>query len=327
MFWASLLLLWGGLMLLLQQMSTISKPPENQRLSEVRKPLISEKAPYKMPHTEKRRLPTAPETELTEKPEEEADAGREPPYSTDAEIPEANEEHKVSHAIADRQIQKPRGTVSIIIDDMGRDIESAKKFLALPYPLAFAVLPYEAHSKEVAEMIRKSGRTLLLHMPMEPRGYPEVNPGPGALLLSQSEEEQYRLFKKALKQVPGALGVNNHMGSRFTEDREAMRRFMRWLKEEGLFFVDSRTTAKTVACEAAREVGVPCLERNVFIDHELTRKFIVSQLAELARRASTQGYALAIGHPHEITYRVLRDNLSRYSVNGLQLVSLRKPGE
>lgn len=235
----------------------------------------------------------------------------------------ANSEIPKDNAVSNEQNStKARSHVSVIIDDMGRDVKTAEKFLALPYPLAFAVLPHEPHAQKVARMVKEKGKILLLHMPMEPHGYPEVKPGPGALLLSQSPEKQHRLFLEALRRVPGAIGVNNHMGSRFTEDREAMTHFLSWIKEEGLFFVDSRTTPKTVACEVANQLNVPCLERNVFLDHKLTEGSVMTQLDELAQRASKQGYALAIGHPHDITYRILANNLAHFAENGVTPISL-----
>ncbi len=201
--------------------------------------------------------------------------------------------------------RKECGKVSIIIDDMGRSIELARKFLELPYPLAFAVLPYEPHTREVAKMIKEKGRVLLLHMPMEPKGYPEVNPGPGALLLGQSKDQQKKLFLEALSRVPGAVGVNNHMGSRFTENREAMTNFLTWVKEQGLFFVDSMTTPDSVGCDVAKTLGVPCVKRNVFLDHLVKQKFISHQLKRLEVMAHNRCFTLAIGHPHELTYKVL----------------------
>ncbi len=201
--------------------------------------------------------------------------------------------------------QKKCGKVSIIIDDMGRSIDIARKFLELPYPLAFAVLPYEPHAKEVAKMIKDKGRVLLLHMPMEPKGYPAVNPGPGALLLEQDKNQQKKLFLEALSRVPGAVGVNNHMGSKFTENREAMTNFLTWVKEQGLFFVDSMTTPNSVGCDVAKSLGVPCVKRDVFLDHLVKQKFILHQLKRLEVMAHNRCFTLAIGHPHELTYQAL----------------------
>ena len=215
-----------------------------------------------------------------------------------------------------------RGRVSIIIDDMGRDLEMAKKFLDLPIPLAFAVLPYEPHTREVAEMVRKRGRVLLLHMPMEPKGYPKVNPGPGALLLRQSPEEQHRLFLQALKRVPGAVGVNNHMGSRFTENEEAMRRFLGWVKDEGLFFIDSRTTSSSVACRVASEVGVLCFNRGVFLDHRRDWPFFREQLKVLLKLAENGQNVIAIGHPYIETYNRLRNLDKIFAESNINITSL-----
>jgi len=219
-------------------------------------------------------------------------------------------------------ISKHYRRVSIIIDDMGGSMEIAKKFIDLPYPIALAVLPYEPYSREVARLAKEHGKVVLLHMPMEPHGYPEKNPGKGALLLGQGRDTQRKLFLKALEQVPGAVGVNNHMGSRFTENREAMRFFLELVKEKNLFFIDSATTDKTVACDVAREIGVPCLRRDVFLDHEVTASFARAQLVRLFDIAQTKDLTIAIGHPHKITLELLQKVLAETRNKNIEIVSL-----
>jgi polysaccharide deacetylase 2 family uncharacterized protein YibQ len=207
---------------------------------------------------------------------------------------------------------------------MGGSLEMAKNFLELPYPIAFAVLPYEPYSREVAQLILRHGHVVLLHMPMEPHGYPQKNPGKGALVLDQDKETQRRLFLKALEQVPGALGVNNHMGSRFTEDREAMRFFLQMVKEKNLFFVDSATSDKTVACDVAREIGVICLRRNVFLDHEPSVSFINAQFVRLSDMALSRDMTIVIGHPHRVTLELLKKKLGEIQSKNVELVSIDK---
>jgi len=219
-------------------------------------------------------------------------------------------------------VSKHYRRISIIIDDMGGSMDIAKKFLELPYPIALAVLPYEPYSREVARLAKEHGKVVLLHMPMEPHGYPEKNPGKGALLLGQDRDTQRKLFLKALEQVPGAVGVNNHMGSRFTENRESMRVFLELVKEKNLFFIDSATTDKTVACDVAREVGVPCLRRDVFLDHEVTASFARAQLVRLFDIAQTKDLTIAIGHPHKITLELLQKGFTETSNKNIKVVSL-----
>jgi len=219
-------------------------------------------------------------------------------------------------------VSKHYRRISIIIDDMGGSMEIAKKFVELPYPIALAVLPYEPYSQEVARLAKKHGKVVLLHMPMEPHGYPEKNPGKGALLVGQDRDTQRRLFLRALKHVPGAIGVNNHMGSRFTENREAMRVFLELVKEKNLFFIDSATTDKTVACDVAREVGIPCFRRDVFLDHEVTASFTQAQLVRLFDIAQTKDLTIAIGHPHKITLELLQKGLAEIRNKNIEMVSL-----
>ncbi|MGC8719138.1 MAG: divergent polysaccharide deacetylase family protein [Thermodesulforhabdaceae bacterium] len=237
--------------------------------------------------------------------------------------PESLKEAADHRATSTKKIQ---GWVSIIIDDMGGNLDIAKKFLELPYPIAFAVLPYEPYSREVSKLIRQHGKVLLLHMPMEPHGYPQKNPGKGALLLGQDRDTQRRLILKALEQVPGAAGVNNHMGSKFTENREAMRSFLEVLKEKNLFFVDSATSDKTVACDVAREVGVVCFRRNVFLDHEPSVSFVNAQFVKLVDMAGSRDATIVIAHPHIVTYELLKKKLAEIQTRNIELVSIDKLG-
>jgi hypothetical protein len=157
-----------------------------------------------------------------------------------------------------------RGRLALVIDDAGYDLADLQPFLDLPIPLAVAVLPNLPHSAEAARRVRDAGKELLLHLPMEPEG--GEDPGPGALLTSHPAFEIERLLDAALASVPGAVGVNNHMGSKATADAAFMDVLLEALGRRGLFFVDSRTTVLTVAASEAERLGVPYLARKVFLD-------------------------------------------------------------
>jgi uncharacterized protein len=180
----------------------------------------------------------------------------------------------------------------VVIDDAGYDLEALQPFLDLPMPLAVAVLPNLPHSGEAARRVLAAGKELLLHLPMEPEG--GENPGPGALITGQPAVEIERLLDAALASVPGAVGVNNHMGSKATADRAFMDVVLGALGRRGLFFVDSRTTGLTVAAAEAERLGVPTLERRVFLD--AVDGAVEQSLQAAISAAARDGSAVAIGH-------------------------------
>ena len=215
-----------------------------------------------------------------------------------------------------------RPLLAIVIDDMGRDADRARAFLDLPFPVALSVLPHLRHSRDVAALAVQRGAVLLLHLPMEPRSYPDTDPGPGALLRGMGEAEVRKIVREDLSQVPGAVGVNNHMGSRLTELAEPMGWVMAELKERGLFFLDSLTTPRSVAAREADRIGVPWLRRAVFLDNERTRTAIGSQLRRAVNRALRTGRAVAIGHPYRVTLETLRAWAPRFGEYGVRVVPL-----
>jgi polysaccharide deacetylase 2 family uncharacterized protein YibQ len=149
----------------------------------------------------------------------------------------------------------------------------------------------------------------MLHQPMEPGNYPDVNPGPGALLTSMTPDALIAQLNENLARIPGVKGVNNHMGSKLTASAAQMRQIFTILKKRQLFFVDSRTTAETLCRPSAELLHLPFAERDVFIDHIQTEKFVRKQLKLLIKRAQKQGYAIGIAHPHPVTLKVLTEML------------------
>jgi len=204
---------------------------------------------------------------------------------------------------------KTRPEIAIIIDDLGYDRQMANKFIALNAVLTISVLPDSPFLKPIVAAANQQGCEILLHLPMEPDEYPNVRPGPGALLMSMSPDELIAQLDHNLDQVPHLKGVNNHMGSRMTKDPPKIRQVFTVLKKRGLFFVDSRTTAETLCEPSARLLQVPFAERDVFIDHSTDPEFIRRQLKRLVQRAKRQGFAIGIGHPHLITYQMLQEAL------------------
>lgn len=199
--------------------------------------------------------------------------------------------------------------VAIIIDDMGYDRNMAKKFLELDSAITFAILPFSPHQGELSAAAQQKGLETMLHLPMEPIEYPTIKPGPGALLTTMTPDELINQLKKNLRSVPGVKGVNNHMGSRMTEVSAQLYQIFSLLKKEGFFFIDSRTTPASLCRPSARLLRLPFAERNVFLDHVQTEESVKKQLRQLVTIAIQKGEAIGIGHPHEATYRVLRELL------------------
>jgi polysaccharide deacetylase 2 family uncharacterized protein YibQ len=184
------------------------------------------------------------------------------------------------------------------------------------------VLPGVAYSAASARALARGGKEVLLHLPMEPAGYPKVRPGPGVILRSQSDAEIVRTLENDLATVPGVVGVNNHMGSVATADPRVMRVVAGVLSDRGLFFLDSRTTDATVAVRTAEEASVPAVSRRVFLDDVETEEAVSRQLAELVRRAREEGSAVAIGHPYPATLAVLEREMPGLAARGVKLVKV-----
>jgi hypothetical protein len=212
--------------------------------------------------------------------------------------------------------------VAILIDDIGQDMEVLRDLMAIDAHLSFAVLPHLSHSAEAARTLHQSAREILLHLPMEPQSYPKDRPGDGALFLSMSDNEIRKHFREDLAAVPHAMGVNNHMGSRFTEDADKMTVIMTLLKEKGLYFVDSRTTQDSKAREVAEKIGVRFLERKIFIDNDQDYNASLKNLTRLLQDPGVKGGSpvLFIGHPYPSTIQAIRDAVPMLRAKGIEIV-------
>jgi polysaccharide deacetylase 2 family uncharacterized protein YibQ len=227
-----------------------------------------------------------------------------------------------SRASAARPAGNPR--LAIILDDMGHDRAAADSLLALPFPLTISVLPHLPLSAEVAEEAYRRGDQILLHLPMEPEaegGNSEgVTPEEIELRVGMNPDQVNSTLEGMLETVPHAAGVNNHQGSRATADLPLMQDLMAALHDRKLFFIDSRTTAATVAYDAAGRAGVPAASRKVFLDDTPTKEAVLAQLRLAARDASREGSAVAIGHPHAATIAALAQGVPGLEAHGVRLV-------
>jgi hypothetical protein len=212
--------------------------------------------------------------------------------------------------------------VAVIIDDLGERAASHAAVLTLPRAVTLAILPHRAHSASLAQAARERGHEVLLHLPMEALGGERL--GPGGLTSALDKRAFRARLHGALASVPGAVGVNNHMGSRLTGEVRPMLWLMAALAGDGLVFIDSRTTADTVAYLAARAAGLPSTERDVFLDNVLDPVSVRTALAELVAHARRHGSALGIAHPHPGSLAVLAEALPRLEAEGVRLVGVRE---
>lgn len=219
-----------------------------------------------------------------------------------------------------RPVQRAAGParIALVIDDLGRSLEELDSLHRLGVPLTYAVLPFEPQTAEVAAALRRSHDEILCHLPMEPRS--GGNPGPGALRTGMSQDQLRASTIAAIAAVPGAVGVNNHMGSSLSTDPASMTAILGVLAARRLFFLDSRTSAHSVGYRLAATLGIPAAERQVFLDDDLHPDAIAGEFQRLLDLAGSRGEAIAIGHPHPATLAVLAAQVPRAQALGFRFV-------
>jgi uncharacterized protein len=208
-----------------------------------------------------------------------------------------------------------RPRLTLIIDDLGQTPARDRQILELPGPVVMSILPDTPHATELSRKAYQAGKQILLHLPMDPAG------GPFAWHPDMPIPELEKRLNAALDAVPGAEGINNHMGSRMTSQREAMAWLMRDLQRRHLFFVDSRTSSATVAAAEAQRAGLASLSRDVFLDDDMHPEAIAKQYAYGLSLARKQGSVVMIGHPHPATISVLQRELPRLKEQGIDWIS------
>ena len=227
------------------------------------------------------------------------------------------------HASASTPARQAAGAgnprLAIIIDDLGYDRSAADAVLALGFPLTVSVLPHLPLSGELAEEAQRRGDQVMLHLPMESEA-DGAKPEDIELRVGMSAAQVDATLAGMLETVPYAAGVNNHQGSRATADPALMQALMPALRQRGLFFVDSRTDAKTVAYDMAERAGVPAASRKVFLDDIASRDAILKQLDLAARDAQRDGFTIAIGHPRPATIDALAEGVPPLEARGIHLV-------
>lgn len=214
-----------------------------------------------------------------------------------------------------------RPKIILIFDDMGLDAAALDRVMRLPGPLTLSFLPYGRDLQASADAARAAGDAVMLHLPMEPAG--AADPGPGALKAEMPASEFLATLDRDLDSFDGYVGVNNHMGSKLTQNEAAMKTTLSVLKSRGLFFLDSVTTGKSAAAPAGADVGATVYARDVFIDASESAKAIAEQIALAERIARETGFAIAIAHPRAETLDIVGPWLTSAPSRGFELATVR----
>lgn len=186
--------------------------------------------------------------------------------------------------------------VAIVIDDFGNDMAGTKEILDLPIPLTIAVMPFLPTTKRDAEWAHQKGHEVFVHLPMEPVRGKKSWLGPGAITADLSDDEVRKRVHAAIDDVPYAIGMNNHMGSKITADPRIMRIILEVCKERNLTYLDSKTTSKSVVGKIARELNVPLIENHIFLDEVYRTSHISKQMNILQKHLQNHDKCIAIGH-------------------------------
>jgi len=208
--------------------------------------------------------------------------------------------------------------ISIIIDDLGNNLASGKRAIALPGPVTYAFLPHTPYATRLAQSAYQQGKEIMLHAPMSNQHGRAL--GSGALTQRLSRAEFIRSLCQSIQTIPHLHGVNNHMGSSLTREPLQMKWLMQELLQQKLYFVDSRTTADSVAWQVAELEQLPYAKRDIFLDHRKDSEAIAEQFHKLLEIARKRGYAIAIGHPYDETINYLSNVLPRLSAQQITLV-------
>jgi len=222
----------------------------------------------------------------------------------------------------DFKVPKGKPMVAIVIDDMGVDRKRSKRMWEnVPGPLTLSFMTYANDLLDQTKAAHAKGHELMLHMSMEPSN-PTIDAGPNVLLAAMGDAEIQKIVTWGLDRFSGFVGVNNHMGSLFTENVHGMKVVLNLLKQRGLLFLDSRTSPRSMAGKIARKMSMPVLERNVFLDNDNEIDKVLKQLNEVERLARNHGVAIAIGHPREATIQVLKTWIPEALNRGLAIVPI-----
>lgn len=215
--------------------------------------------------------------------------------------------------------------IAIIIDDLGHNLRAGERVTSFNWPITCSILPARPYSAHLAKQAHQNGKEIMVHLPMQASKAQRL--GHGALTMGMNKREFVQAVNTSIDAIPFASGINNHMGSLLTRHAQHMDLLMQTIanRDDYLYFVDSKTTASTVARQAASDYYIPSLMRDVFLDANAhDEEFVRNQFKRLIEISKQQGYALAIGHPYDTTMSVLDQELSKLSQQDIQLVQVSK---
>jgi len=215
----------------------------------------------------------------------------------------------------------PEPSIALIIDDIGFSHSRARRFMSLGVPITFSILPRLPRSVSLAKEVHSHGHEIMLHQPMEPVS-PNIDPGPGALYVGDGRERISEIMEENISEIPYVLGVNNHMGSRFTSCESEMSDALSVVRDKGLFFIDSLTTNRSTGYHMAKMFHMPAARRNTFLDIVPKEEAILGQLHRLKIRALRYGHAIGIGHPYPVTAWALQCFIPDLERSGISLVNV-----
>ncbi|MEE6206482.1 MAG: divergent polysaccharide deacetylase family protein [Alphaproteobacteria bacterium] len=244
------------------------------------------------------------------------------PQNTPDNNEQSNSLQKVSSDTSAAVVPSGSALIAVVIDDVGLSEPFVKDMEKLSKPLTASFLPYGASNQNQAERLKSAGHEVMLHVPMMPHVPADL--APVTLSPEMPKDEVQKDFTTMLERFGnvGMVGINNHMGSLFTERAKNMGYVMEILKDRGMFFLDSKTTGKSVGKSVSAEYGVPYIARDVFLDNENKYDYVMGQLKQTERIAAKRGYAVAIGHPHSQTLKALQTWLNDVETRGFKLVHL-----
>lgn len=217
------------------------------------------------------------------------------------------------------KIYKDYPKVGIIFDDIGENLSKMRQIISLDVPLTVSILPFLSYSQECAFLAKENNIEVMLHLPLEPHGE-KVTPEEKTINTNMSEDEIIKLTNIFIENVPFIKGVNNHMGSKATEDHRVMNIILNLIKEKNLYFVDSKTSSKSVAYDLAKKLGIPADINRCYLDNINNPEYISKRFDLLINLAKKRGEVIAIGHPRENTINMLKKYIPKFQENGIKFV-------
>lgn len=225
----------------------------------------------------------------------------------------ANNENKIEEKLKNRKstpnISTITPSIAIIIDDIGFDPKIADAISNIDKNFTISILPGSPSGRQIAKKLHSKGMEIILHQPMEPLEYPSVDPGYGAILSNMKPADIVKILNRNLDALPQVSGVNNHMGSKLTQLNQPMEKIFEVLKKRELFFIDSLTSNDSTARRSAERIQILFASRDIFLDNIKDKKYIKKQLMLLVKIAKQRGRAIAIGHPYNETFTVLKEEI------------------